>query len=126
MLRLRGTHAAYIAGFIDGEGTIGMWKVGKKKVWVRQVVVTNTHKPTIQFLKRITGVGTTHQRRVAKSHHKPIFSWSVGKKADIVELLDELWPFLIQKQEQAEVLASECRGDFPTTDAASRLKELNS
>lgn len=101
------TEKAYIAGFLDGEGYIGI-SVHRRKDWKRpyyttQINIYNTDIFVLQSMVENAGVGTIYLgHRKERPHHKVIYVWrTTGIKA--IELLKELLPYLRVKKEQAEL-----------------------
>src|SRR5262252_6776146 len=93
------TDLAYTAGFLDGEGHVGMTKWGTS--WLPVLIITNTDRRVIDWLvERYGGKVYIHDRR--NSVHKPRFNWRlVGKHA--TTLLEQVLPYLILKRQQAEL-----------------------
>lgn len=99
-LRLSDVEKSYIAGIIDGEGYIGIYR--SKDRYLRPVVnVANTSEVLIDQLRRMTGIGAKYK----KTHHmKSCWSWSVRKFSEIRGLLEAVLPFLVVKRKKAELL----------------------
>lgn len=97
---------AYIAGIIDGEGSIGIQQSNKYKPnhipdhnLNLVVTVVSTDKPLIEWLKETLG-GNTVYRRPRKENHKEAFSWHIyGTPAS--NLLKKISPYLIIKKKHA-------------------------
>lgn len=91
----REAEIGYIAGLIDGEGSIlmvrGRW-------W--QVKIGMTHRPTIEWLAGFGGTFQT-QRRSHVKNRKDCFTWHVARKADVAVLLHRVLPYLKTKHEVA-------------------------
>jgi hypothetical protein len=109
------TEAAWLAGFIDGEGTIyHVMAKGRYSQW--KLSVGNTHFPSIEYCQRIAGGIGTVQRyersadppaaRTTKlgwsEKRKPFLSWRVTTWADTVSLCRQMLPYLITKRELAQ------------------------
>ncbi len=117
VLALSPTEAAYVAGIIDGEGTIFIARTKTPKHFrlTVRVSVQMTHKPTIQWLFDKVGgclYDATHLRRggkwANKPHHKHIWEWRVHSLPLAARLMRTIMPYLITKREQAEVLLEFC------------------
>lgn len=90
---------AYIAGFIDGEGCIGILKRNRKHYspeYHVYVSVGQKDAAIIDWLKTNFG-GTVHKIKRDGS-----FSWSVGYKLAYI-LLEQITPYLRYKQPQAKL-----------------------
>lgn len=97
----------YVAGIIDGEGTITMSYVHKTNKWRTPVVSVSS--TTIEILNALVAFCGGHicKHKVYKSHHLPSFSWRVhGRKA--VELCSHLKTRLMvpEKRRRAALLAT--------------------
>lgn len=108
------TQLAYIAGFVDGEGYIGIAKHqagGKRLYYSPQISVYNSDPDILFTLQKWTGVGSIliHNRLDRPVYHKIGLIWRIsGMKAR--SLLISLLPFLQIKKQQAE-LAIKCPND---------------
>ena len=99
---------AYIAGLIDGEGTITIKKRLPSQQTAKavntsysgEIQVEMTHEPTIRRLKEIFGKGNIRTR---DRGHKPLWTWKVSDAA-AREVAWELLPYLRIKQRQAELV----------------------
>ncbi len=98
----------YIAGIIDGEGTITLSNSNtKSKMRVPVVSVSSTTLPLLEFLKQNYG-GSISKHKIYKSHHKQSWSWKVTYNgairvcSDIVEILIEP-----EKKRRANLLITE-------------------
>ena len=106
MKELRNTTLAYLAGFIDGEGYIGIRK-GKRKGCVNLVYwcemrAVNTRIAPLELL-RATFDGMIYLRRGRKHNWKDQWHW-VAPLSTIQTILTALLPYLIIKKEDAELL----------------------
>ena len=95
---------AYLAGIIDGEGSIG---IGTSSVTIRYsgtitVSIANTNPKLILWLQDKLG-GKTYNRGKPTPESKAAFVWRVqGDNA--VSVLNAVRSFLILKQEQADIV----------------------
>ena len=99
---------AYIAGFVDGEGSISLLK--RKNIechtWQYcfriQINVTNTFKAVLDEMQAITGVGKVYLHSRGTEKNRTCYRWQVrGLKAR--SLLWEIIPYLRVKKHQAEI-----------------------
>jgi hypothetical protein len=93
----------YLAGIIDGEGSIG--RVGNG--W--RITVRMTDAEVIEKLHSYGGTRTYSER---KAPRKPIYCWTVSRRACVLALLEDVYPHLRvpAKRERAEVAIAELRG----------------
>lgn len=99
-LPLTSEDAAYLAGLIDGEGSV-MLVMSRESVALR-VSVSNTNLQILDWSVKATKIGGIykHQRKNAK--HKTGWSWRTHSEG-AETLLRQLLPFLKIKKKQAEM-----------------------
>lgn len=91
---------AYIAGFFDGEGTLGIFKTRNR--YELRADITNTCLPALLWIKeKLGGLGSIcgygqNQRRDRKTPYKLRFSPRQAKK-----FLELIWSFLLEKRVRA-------------------------
>ncbi len=85
--------AAYIAGLIDGEGTVTLTR--KYRGGNRQLAVTisNTERPLLGFVLRTVGAGKITRKRIAFTHHTPSFAYAISNR-QALRLLEQVQPYL--------------------------------
>lgn len=93
----------YVAGFIDGEGSIAIGKnvvhySGKRVYYLRLSVHQMDRRPLDQLVERYGGSLTLNRT------HKPnaIWQWVVSGTT-AARIIEEIRPFLISKAEQADL-----------------------
>lgn len=99
---------AYIAGLFDGEGCVsvssGIWKrPGRANINIRtqhslNVTIANQHVPTLNYIKKVTGLGRVYRDRP----NKPNYKWCLGCTR-AMEFLKVILPYLKIKHPQAEL-----------------------
>ena len=93
--------AAYIAGILDGEGSVLLDKGGSITYHVR-VKVYNTFPGIVEWIALTIGHGNIHKRKKYSDDHKQGWEWCItGRRA--IDLLKQLYPYLKIKKLQAEV-----------------------
>jgi hypothetical protein len=99
--------AAYIAGVVDGEGTISLVRhhCGENR---RPVVsVANTELMLLDYLKTTIGAGRITRKRIAQSHHTPSFTFVIFSRQALA-LLEQIAPYMHTcKRGRAELLQQE-------------------
>lgn len=97
---------AYIAGIVDGEGSIGIYRQHCKSGYLSPVLhisVTNTNEWLIRYLYFNFGGSILHSKR--KGNCKDMWKWKLqSQKA--AELIDLISPYLKLKKGQADIAAS--------------------
>lgn len=94
------TFAAYCAGFVDGEGWIGIKSAAHGKLIVS---IANTHYGVLEHIKNgFTGHSNIAKKRSNNPRHKPSHM-IVFHHNQAWAFLEGILPFLIIKREQAQV-----------------------
>ena len=104
--KLNEKDASYIAGFIDGEGSIFIYRRSpKEKSYGIRVTVAQSIKgiSILEWLKEITGVGSIITREPEKKHHSKGAQWACNSEA-AETLLEQVLPYLKLKVEQANMV----------------------
>jgi hypothetical protein len=125
---------SYIAGYFDGEGTIGLyWTKGAKDPryrsgfkngsWIRSVSVVNTYTKVLNELQETFG-GKVRKMRDSNLTQKECFQWTIGAKQDIQKFLTAILPKLREKQPQAKIMLDFIENKISGTEASKRLKEM--
>ena len=102
---MKKTDLAYVAGIIDGEGSISILRCDNEsnkqyKSFKLRVIVTNTNEWLIQWL--VFAFGGSIGCRPGKASHQPYFSWTLyGSQG--AKFLQLILPYLKLKRPQAEI-----------------------
>ena len=109
---------AYIAGIIDGEGSIMITRScsgykRKTPSYTPRVKVGMTERHCLDFIVEHTGIGTVTDEGVRKSHRdgcnrKGFFQWQVHSLTNVPKFLEMIAPFLVLKRPQAELILMYC------------------
>jgi hypothetical protein len=92
----------YLAGIIDGEGSLCISKHGSKKSIYARVAVVNTHQGLINTIHQQFG-GNVCFRKGRNAFWKTAYIWQISNRKAI-DLLRLVHPFLIVKKLQAELI----------------------
>jgi len=101
-MSLKGYKLAYLAGIVDGEGSI-MIKKEKKKYYSLHIQVNNTNYGLIEWL--YTNFGGYMNRcsiEPRKEGHKLVYGWYVSRRK-AGAILEKIYPYLVCKREQAHL-----------------------
>ncbi len=105
MKRTNNTVRAYVAGFIDGEGSVRIQKQTHhhRFQYYPVVAIYNTHKPVLLWIKSYYG-GTLEEEfgRKSKVMKKRIYRLRFNKE-EIKFILNDILEYFIIKQEQAKI-----------------------
>lgn len=92
--------AAYLAGFVDGEGSI-MLTPRRDKVAVK-FSISNTNKAILDWVAVVTGVGAVQDHRSGDGTNKACFQYQANSEA-AESIIQQIEPYLIVKKEQAKL-----------------------
>ena len=106
---------AYIAGIVDGEGSIMIMRQASKSFMEQRAKrgSTNPHyhpcvrvgmnvRAALDFIVSVTGLGKVYQEK-AYGNKKPMFRWVIRSRDEVLQFLKLVKPFLLVKQRQAEL-----------------------
>lgn len=95
-LNLTVAEAAYLAGIIDGEGTIS-FRAGRSV----RVSVANTDEDLMAWLQKIGGSRHLHTSP-AHPNRRTCWRWWIGHRADVLPVLRFAEPYMIVKRDLAK------------------------
>ena len=103
---MQDTEYAYIAGFIDGEGSIGLRTShssdGRTPSYVARLRITNTNPDVLNWIHIATGIGLRTVKPNSNNNYQ-VYEWYVAG-LQMKSLLEGILPFLKVKKLQAETL----------------------
>ena len=73
-------NAAYLAGLIDGEGTVTLTRRNLNKQRELVVSISNTEMPILTYVQTVSGVGKITKKRTTSSLHTPSFTFQVTNR----------------------------------------------
>jgi hypothetical protein len=136
-------HPEYVAGFVDGEGYIGITRIRRSDftfgIEYRPVFrISNTNLKILEMLKEQFGGSIQCYPMNHQKNAKDIYVWTLQHGA-VFDFLEIIGPFLIVKRQQFELLnelrtISRRRTGWPRTTATLqhqreqfyyRIRELN-
>jgi hypothetical protein len=100
---------AYIAGFFDGEGCVGYYNASqtssrRPSYFHASVNICNTDPRVIMWIQEVTGIGVSRITKFKDGKRRWAYQWQIGKKADVIDFLSTIRPYLRVKGEQVDVL----------------------
>ena len=101
---------AWLAGFIDGEGTFGLHVNAKRRTIQPRLTVPNSNRRSIErvevLLRALIGRELTISTCKGKSRtgFRPYFVVSLSKHADLEIVVRALYPYVVGKQRHVDVL----------------------
>lgn len=97
------TEKAYIAGFIDGEGTITLLKKHRNETPSPHVTISNCNLAILKWIRHKVGRGEIQKKKRFKNHHSAAFELRIrGNHA--LEFLEKIGHYLQIKRRQADLL----------------------
>ena len=75
--------AAYIAGIIDGEGTVTLSRRHRSENRQLVISISNTERPLLAYVLDSVGVGKITGKRTYQSHHTASYTYATQ--------IDRLW-----------------------------------
>lgn len=105
------TELAWAAGFFDGEGTVGLYKVtqyhsGKPYFgWRLSARLSGCHRASVEKFAAIIGFGTIKMQRRTTRTGKSIWNWQAFN-SHVLKSLVPLLPYLVIKADQVRLAVS--------------------
>lgn len=99
------TQKAYIAGIIDGEGSIMIMQSKSRSsgnYYFPVVKIANTNKEVIDWIIKVVGKGKIGYLSRMNKRCKDVYHYTIASN-EAVELLKDVFPYLIIKKKQANV-----------------------
>lgn len=90
----------WLAGFFDGEGSVGLATGNNACVW-RSPRVTLTQKGSTDLIMKIKEL---YGGSVSKHTRSGVNQWNLSKAADVIKFLEDILPYLQIKSARAEVI----------------------
>ena len=91
--RLEPVTAAYVAGLVDGEGTITLTRVHRSENRRLVLSISNNELAILGFVAAAAGVGRITSKRTYQARHKPSFAYQVSSR-QALDLLEQIAPYL--------------------------------
>jgi hypothetical protein len=111
---MRPTDAAWAAGFIDGEGHLGIHRIRDRRAAGQRglrlnprIVVGQTKRQPLDKLASLFG-GSVRQRGEQGPRRRPFFAWELNGATGVLAALRIVRPFLVVKDAEADALALFC------------------
>jgi translation elongation factor EF-1alpha len=102
--QLSSINAAYIAGLIDGEGTVTLTRKHRNENRQLAITISNTDKVLLEFVRSAIRAGKITSKRISQSHHTPSFTYAIYNR-QALSLLEQVHPYLrTYKKERASVI----------------------
>ncbi|QIZ10519.1 hypothetical protein HFZ78_30510 [Priestia megaterium] len=86
--------AAYIAGIIDGEGSITLTRMHENENRRPCITVASTDKELLVYLRSLTDGTINSKKNYNPERHKDSYTLSIKKKDSVVTLFKKISPYL--------------------------------
>ena len=106
-MKLNDLEIGYIAGIIDGEGSISLKRQSRRRSLGLFIQVTNSNKAMLKWLQqKIDGGIYPHSSTYSDGSKNRLdaWIWQLRKRDDVKSLLNQLLPVLIIKKRHAELM----------------------
>ncbi len=94
---------AYVAGLVDGEGSVTLSRKHSNETPSPEVSIANNSLHLLDWVKNIVGAGKITSKSKNKVYHAQSYTWSVRDNKAIC-FLNEIKKYLIVKRQQAELI----------------------
>ena len=126
---------AYIAGIVDGEGSIMIMRQASKSFMEQRakrgsfdphyhpcIRIGMTERCALDFIVETTGIGKVHEE---KPYHgrKVVYRWMVRSREDCLQFLKLVMPNLLVKKKQAE-LATQFMNEWVSSNGIRLTPEV--
>lgn len=91
---------AYLAGIVDGEGSIILYE--SRGAVALRIIVANTDHRLIEWVRNVTAVGQDTGAHKATERHKASYYWACNSDA-AYSVLTQIRPYLVVKTAQADL-----------------------
>lgn len=104
--RLSATDAAYLAGIVDGEGTIALTRRHSWEHRYAAITIANTDLGMLEWVKNAVGVGNISTKRTYNIKWTPSYGYNVYSQ-QALSILEQVLPYLkTRKRERAKLLVA--------------------
>lgn len=90
---LSAVDAAYIAGIIDGEGTIALTRRHRNEQRQLEISISNTDTRLLAYIKDCIGAGRVTKKRTYSDAHTPSATYLISNR-QALRLLEQVRPYL--------------------------------
>lgn len=87
------TDTAYIAGLVDGEGTVTLSRRHRSENRHVVISISNTDRPLLEYVLNSVGAGKITNKRTSQSHHTPSYTYTISNRQALA-FLNQIFPYL--------------------------------
>lgn len=104
---LNPTDAAYIAGLIDGEGTVTLSRRHRNENRHLVISISNTERRLLEYVLDTVGAGKITCKKISRPHHTASYTYTLSNRQGLT-LLRQVLPFLkTYKAKRAELILND-------------------
>lgn len=124
--RLSSSEAAYVAGIIDGEGTITLTRTHRGEYRRPIVSISSTELPLLSYVQRVVGAGRITNKRCDRAHHSASFAYTPSSRQALRLLIQIARHLRTYKAGRARLLIEEYllvsrrNGRYPPAELSAR------
>jgi hypothetical protein len=86
--------ASYIAGIIDGEGSITLTRIHKNEHRRPCITIASTDMELLTYIQSLTGGNINNKKNYNPDKHQDSYTLNINKKKDVFFTLQHVSPFL--------------------------------
>lgn len=86
--------ASYIAGIIDGEGSISLTRMHVNEHRRPCITVASTDRELLIYIQTLSGGRINNKKNYDPVRHKDSYTLNIKKKDDVLSLLKQISPYL--------------------------------
>ena len=87
------TDLAYIAGIIDGEGTVTLSRRHRSENRHLVISISNTERPLLEYVLKSVGAGKITNKKTYQSHHTASYTYAISNRQALA-MLNQVFPYL--------------------------------
>ncbi|WP_246010269.1 LAGLIDADG family homing endonuclease [Bacillus yapensis] len=93
--------ASYLAGIIDGEGSITLTRIHKNEHRRPCITIASTDKELLDYVSSLTGGIVLNKKNYNPEKHKDSYTLTIKKKQKVIEILELITVFRrVEKKKQ--------------------------
>ncbi|MFS0611989.1 LAGLIDADG family homing endonuclease [Lederbergia ruris] len=96
--------AAYLAGIIDGEGSITLTRMHKKEFRRPCITISSSDKELLVYIQTLTGGYINSKKNYRPDKHKDSYTLNIKKKENVLYILRSVSPYLRIHQKRSRAL----------------------
>ena len=102
--KLSAEEAAYLAGLIDGEGTVTLTHKQKGAERHLAITISNTEYALLEWARNVVGAGKITNKSVSKKSYLPSFTYQIHSR-QALSVLEQVVPFMHGYKRDRSLLA---------------------